>query len=483
MKIGNPPALPNILFIITDQQRAFRHWPEGWAEQNLPSFQRLEKNGLTFKNAFTNTSMCSPSRASFWTSTFPAENGVTSTGDPLDLKAHPSLVTMGEVLTQAGYQIGYSGKWHLGNSPADAGFGTSWDAPDAGTVLGPGPTQGAGTYNNDARFLGTVSGSQDNPKQTGDGPSALEFLDTYDGTAPFFLVASFVNPHDIGVAPQYAAAGYDPTDWADLPITVPDTWNEDLTTKPAAQSWFRRKFQNTQDWPESERESYVRFYAYLQTIVDQDIETLLDKLDAKGLTDNTLIFRFSDHGEMALAHGLLEKTFNAYEETIHIPLIVSNPVLFPEPQKTEALAGLIDLLPTVASIAGVLDQFEGKLRGVDLSKLFIEPDCSVQDSVHFTFDDTALGVPPSGTPGQIRALREKDWLYAAYFQESGSAFQYELYDLCNDPDQTKNLADPKYVTPESRKELDRLNAKLIEIMKENGTLPPGITWPEKPKID
>lgn len=493
MKLGDSPAPPNILFIITDQQRAFRHWPEGWGEENLPSFQRLQEHGLTFRNSFTNTSMCSPSRATFWTSTFPAENGVTSTGGVLDPARN---LTLGDVLGKAGYQIVYCGKWHLGGNtpnptvtPPDAGFGTSWDSPDAGIGLSAGSWQGAGTYNNDERFLGTVTGDQEKPPGTGKGPSLLEFLQSYDGKTPFFAVASFVNPHDIGVAPfQLDNAGYDPAQWKDLPIHVPETWNEDLSTKPGVQSWFQKKSPgfDVPSWTEAQRKSYARFYAYLQMLVDQDIQILLDALDKAGVTDNTIIFRFSDHGEMGLSHGLVEKAFNAYEETIHVPLIVSNPQLFPEGRRTEALAGLIDLLPTVASIVGVLDQYPGKFRGVDLTPLFSEPGCDVQDSVHFTFNDTGLGTP-AGLPWQIRALREKDWLYAAYYfvdDQNAAVFEYELYDLRNDPDETKNLANPKYATPESLAELDRLNRKLIEVMYKNGTMPelPPPGWPQKPQI-
>ena len=66
-----------------------------------------------------------------------------------------------------------------------------------------------------------------------------------------------------------------------------------------------------------------------------------------------MIFRCADHGEMGLSHGgLRQKAFNAYEETIHVPLVVSNPVLFPRPAETDALASLVDLLPTIATIAG-----------------------------------------------------------------------------------------------------------------------------------
>jgi choline-sulfatase len=232
----------------------------------------------------------------------------------------------------------------------------------------------------------------------------------------------------------------------------------------------------------------VRFYAYLQQLVDRDITVLLNMLDAQGLTQNTLIFRLADHGEMALSHGLVEKGFNAYDESINVPLIISNPQLFPSPVMTRELAGHVDLLPTVASVAGVLDQYPGRFKGLDLSPLFTAPDQSLRDAIHFTFDDVTeemLRGMPSGLPCFIRALRTKRWLYAVYYPKDGSQFECELYDLEKDPDEKLNLANPAYLKTlqgQDREELQRrlreLNTQLIQVMKTSGTTPSGFTWPE-----
>ena len=98
---------------------------------------------------------------------------------------------------------------------------------------------------------------------------------------------------------------------------------------------------------------YVNFYAYLHKVVDQRIMTILDTLDAHGLTERTIVFRLADHGELGLSHGMREKSYSAYEEMIHIPLVVSNPLLFPEPRETQAFYSHLDLLPTLAELAGV----------------------------------------------------------------------------------------------------------------------------------
>ncbi|HLM42848.1 MAG TPA: sulfatase-like hydrolase/transferase, partial [Myxococcaceae bacterium] len=270
------------------------------------------------------------------------------------------------------------------------------------------------------------------------------------------------------------------------------TWDENLTTKPRVQAEYKNTLQlpntpNVSTWSDADRKAYVQFYAYLQQVVDRDIMTLLDTVDSEGFTDNTLIFRMADHGEMALSHGLLEKTYNAYDETINVPLIISNPQLFPSPVVTRELAGHIDLLPTVASVAGVLDQYKHKFKGIDLSPLFTAPDQSLQEAIHFTFDDK--GMEPlikisSDTPRYIRALRTKDWLYGAYYgyTKGGPVFDYELYDLENDPDEKINLAHPVHRTPESKQKLRDMNTQLIKAMYTYGTTPRGFDWPKVPDV-
>ena len=101
----------------------------------------------------------------------------------------------------------------------------------------------------------------------------------------------------------------------------------------------------------------MNFYAYLQKLVDEKVGRVLAALgdpdDPASLRSRTVIVRTSDHGEMGLSHGgLRQKMFNAYEETLHVPLVVSNPVLFPSARETDALASLVDVVPTLLSLAG-----------------------------------------------------------------------------------------------------------------------------------
>ena len=116
------PKQPNILMIITDQERAEMHWPEGWASKNLPAMQRLKANGLSFNRAYIATAACSPSRASLFTGLYPAQHGVTEVLQSYDPYSPDQIKqrglssqtqNMAKMLVSAGYNVVYKGKWHL----------------------------------------------------------------------------------------------------------------------------------------------------------------------------------------------------------------------------------------------------------------------------------------------------------------------------------------------------------------------------------
>ena len=188
------------------------------------------------------------------------------------------------------------------------------------------------------------------------------------------------------------------------------------------------------------------------------------------LRDDVVVFYTSDHGEMGLSHGgLRQKMYNAYEETIHVPLIISNPVLFPTAQTTGALASLVDLMPTLASVAQVPHPEHWHFSGVDLSPVLSNPAAAVQDAILFTFDDQDAGQaapPPAlvavGQPNHLRCVREANWKYARYFDPAGGeAEQFELYDLANDPDELTNLA--ASTAPAIVAEKNRLAQRLADL--------------------
>lgn len=516
---------PNLLVIVTDQQRAPMHWPgePGWLDALAPADAELRRTGVSFTSACTATAMCSPSRASFLTGTYPSRHGVRLTLTEGDLYPDPrnvaatvreaaalaatgeaprrtlarSLVrgalrlgpkgggepelpagipTLGSRLREAGYTVAYKGKWHLtmplaghGNwGAADAerlerefGF-PGWEPPDAGENVDPdgfgGGTAGASREGFD----------EDYTRQ------AERFLASADLPEPFCLIVSLVNPHDVlGYPSSYATGGYRREQFAHLPVDLPVTVDEDLRDKPTAHAILKLG-QTSYIGPvrtRAEQLDYVRFYAYLHSVVDAKIGRLLAALgdpdDPRSLRARTVVTRFSDHGEMGLSHGgLRQKMFNAYEETIRVPLVVSNPLLFPQGGESTTAASLVDVVPTLLDLAGA--PLDGTLDGASLGGVLARnaapeaaavracatdfdgvlgaaPTDGVRDHALFTFDDHQAGTAQQDTvppPNRIRAIRGERWKYAAYVDPAGRAApEYELYDLEADPDEAITLVD------------------------------------------
>ncbi len=523
---------PNVLLLITDQQRQPRHWPDepGWLPELMPNGAELSRTGLTFSNGFCNTAMCSPSRATLFTGRFPAEHGVKLTLTAADLKPDPrnmpgvvaemtKILRRGEapprrVLTQfargafgigsstggetelpidtpnlprllraRGYEVAYKGKWHLTHPlggedsllggwterdgeriERDYGF-ADWEAPDAGENA------------NAANFGGGNAGE-------GEGWDEVytRQIESWLGRTalpePFCLVASLVNPHDVlGYPAQHIGGGYTNEEFRDLGVLLPPTVDENLSEKPSVHSLMRMGMAAYLGPLKTRRQQldYVNFYAYLHRVIDQKIGRILGALgdpdDPESLRSRTIIVRCADHGEMGLSHGgLRQKAFNAYEETINVPLVISNPVLFPEPKETAALGSLVDILPTILDVAGddgQTGEADPGLRGrslapviaanaapererverspVDLGSVLDheDPAATVQDAVHFTYDDhqaaTALTEAP-GQPNRVRAIRTATHKYAYYFDPEGQRpAEYEMYDLERDPCESHNL--------------------------------------------
>ena len=480
--------------------------------------------------------MCSPSRATLFTGRFPAEHGVGLTLTAADLRPDPrhlpgTVRTMAEILRRGsaprgrvlkqfargalrlgpsaggepelspdtpslasllratGYEVAYKGKWHLthpsgaavgigelgGWLPADArrladdyGF-ADWDPPDAG--------ENAKAEN----FGGGNAGDGE-----GWDEIYIEQVERWLSRArlpePFCLVVSLVNPHDVlGYPASYRVGGYSPEQFRGLGVSLPPTADEDLRGKPSVQALMRIGMSAYLGPLEGERAKldYVNFYAHLHRVVDEKVGRLLAALgdpgDPGSLRSRTVLLRCSDHGEMGLSHGgLRQKAFNAYEETINVPIVVSNPVLFPEPRETDAFASLVDLLPTIASLTGA-DVSGAGLRGHDLSPVIARHAAadgeavrrcpvdhsaiarhpaaadSVQESIHFTYDDHQAGTASREAPGQpnrVRALRERRYKYAYYFDPARrEPTEHEMYDLERDPDERRNLLELRTAEP------------------------------------
>jgi choline-sulfatase len=143
---------------------------------------------------------------------------------------------------------------------------------------------------------------------------------------------------------------------------------------------------------------------------------------------------------------------------------------------TDAFASLIDVLPTLANLTGVPEPERFGLKGKDLTPILSDPNAGVQDVLHFTYEDDVF---PVKGPSFVRAIVEKDWKYAVYYDPfTGEPPEYEMYDLQHDPLETTNLAHVKHATPSMDTERARLHQRLSDVMRESGTRPDEIRWPE-----
>ena len=481
-------AKMNVLLFITDQDRAIQHFPRGWVSRNLPGYSRLIRNGLSFRRAFTNACMCSPARSTLFSGYFPAQHGVKYTleedmppeGKPPDqypqVELPVGLKNAASVMSAAGYNVVYKGKWHCSKpvgsqfTPADLeryGF-QRWDPPDGGANQEV-DQAGGGTTNNDGRYMNALGDAAKG------GEGVLQYLNSVAATQqPFFLVVSLVNPHDVLFYPtdKFSEDGYDDS-WLEGDIRLPATVHEDLRTKPRVQREFRRIF-NLSGYPRTRREKrdYVNFYGNLIRSSDAYLVQILDALTAKGLLDDTLVIKTADHGEMGLAHGgLRQKNFNFYEESLRVPLVYSNPVLFPRPRATSALVSHVDFVPTLASIAGAPAAARAHWQGIDYSHLLKSPHSRRrQRYVVFTYDDFQSGQahgPYPKPPNHIVSIRERRWKLAKYYDPKRKVRpQWEMYDLKRDPLERKNLARRGYKrTAGQERQFRRLKRKLARVQR------------------
>jgi choline-sulfatase len=301
---------------------------------------------------------------------------------------------------------------------------------------------------------------------------ALQYLTTAAAQSqPFFLVVSLVNPHDVLFYPKtYAADGYDST-WLTGEIEPPATAHEDLRTKPSVQAEFLRIFNLSGPIPTPQmKRNYLNFYGNLMKSSDAYLVKILDTLTTSGLLDDTLVIATADHGEMGTAHGgMRQKNFNFYEESIHVPLVYSNPRLFTHAQTTDALVSHVDFLPTLASLVDAPAAARENWQGVDYSDQILSASPkSPQNYTVFTYDDFQSGQmkgPYPRPPNHVVSIREERYKLARYYDVDGTVpNQWEMYDLQSDPLERVNLAYRHHKrTPEQQRQYSRLKRRLMQV--------------------
>ncbi|MBF9068057.1 sulfatase-like hydrolase/transferase [Streptacidiphilus fuscans] len=354
---------PNILLIVTDEERVSLPRPEGYS---LPARERIAARGTTFDNYYTASAMCSSARSVIYTGQhLPVTEIYDNDNMPYIRSLNPELGTLGTMLRSAGYYCTYQGKWHLSNAYV--------------TPENPGPTTDALEPYGFSEFNdwgdidgGAWAGLKLDPVIAG---QAVRWLrnraPVVSQDQPWFMAVNFVNPHDImsfdyGGRPQVQlpfglahavvarAAANIPVYQRRWDFDLPDSLNDDLSGAAPAVAEYARMLDTVFGPVADERHWRDGLNFYLNAIrdVDRSIEFVLDALEASGQAERTVVVFTSDHGEMAGSHGLRQKGNLVYDENFHVPFILTHPDV-PGGVRTEALASAVDLAPTLLEAAGL----------------------------------------------------------------------------------------------------------------------------------
>ncbi|QUR66779.1 sulfatase-like hydrolase/transferase [Mycobacterium spongiae] len=388
------PDRPDIIILMTDEERAAPPYesPEllAWRQRALASHRWFDEHGVRFARHYTGSLACVPSRPTIFTGQYPDLHGVTQT-DGLGKRFDDSRLrwlragevpTLGNWFRAAGYDTHYDGKWHISHADLEnPATGESLATNDGDGVVDAAAVQRyldadpLGPYG----FSGWVG-----PEPHGAGLANSGFRrdpliadrvvawlrDRYDrrraGDAaarqPFLLVASFVNPHDIVLFPAWLRRNPLPATTLEPPrVPAPPTAGEDLSQKPAAQIAFREAYYSGYGPARAIRRVYKRnaqryrdLYYRLHAEVDGPIERVRRAV-TEGGSENAVLVRTADHGELLGAHGgLHQKWFNLYDEATRVPFVVArigdNAT---EPRSISAPTSHIDVVPTLLGAAGI----------------------------------------------------------------------------------------------------------------------------------
>jgi len=462
---GRKGGKPNLLFIMTDQQRFDALSYAGNKILKTPNMDRIAREGVWFENTYTQCAVCGPARASMLTGCTAANTKVISNRQAYlpEESGVMGMKTYDEILSENGYECEYYGKWHapifrarIYNNPARmAGIGMTevglgykeWyvkylDAlyPDrklkedefkdtlTDRAYLPGPL--------DKRF-GLKKKGKDSSIRVGEpdihgvttipdeyyipvfeAGQAIEALEKLKDK-PFSLTCSFHHPH-----PPYLAIEKYIKMYPAEKMIPPSSIDDDMADSP----YLNRKKGTDEKYSDAKMiQSYISEYYALVKGVDDQVGLILNKLDELGLTDNTLVIFVSDHGEMLGSHGMRGK-FCFYEESAHVPMMIRFPGRIKPKTKVKSPVSNMDLF---ATILDYMDMPDHPSDGTSLRGL-IEGKVNEKD----TYVVTEWLSDLENTPSHM--VLKGGWKLMLP-DRSARRLKKALYNLNNDPHEMKNL--------------------------------------------
>jgi arylsulfatase A-like enzyme len=346
---------PNLIFFLPDQQRADTIACYEGRKVHALNLNKLASESVVFERAYVTHPVCTPSRSSLMTGTWPHTNGCTRNSIPIDRRFR----SFAGLIEDKDYRTAYMGKWHLGDDgPARRGFHQWISTEEQGDYtafllsMGISPDMKDGAFSELA--ISNLPVRLSRPKFL--EKHACEFIEKHFRD-PFILVVAFVEPHSPYNGPLNDEHPLDEID-LDPTATLPESDNIPLRYRLMREWQQARAILDRQRLPHQfffgvtpdEYRSIKQRYLGLVTLVDQSIGAILGCLERFGLSENTIVVHTSDHGDSLGAHHLFAKEV-MFEEAARVPFLVRLPgqkrsKLIPQP------VSHIDLVPTLLDLLG-----------------------------------------------------------------------------------------------------------------------------------
>jgi len=466
-------AKPNILFIAVDDLR-----PElgcyGVDYVISPNIDRLSDNGITFTNAFCQSAVCNPSRASLMTGLRPNSNKVWDLWTDFR-ETVPDVITLPQYFKNNGYFTTAIGKIYHNTKPDSLSWseeklhidGYPFD-PDA-TYIGEKALEDLEKRKHEIMEAGKMekyidrigewylksyaTECEDVPDNAYfDGAQTDVAIDKLDELSakdePFFFAVGYYRPHLPFNAPKKYWDMYDPEK---IPMAENDFIPEGAP--PMAINNFRelRGYVDYKEQPSplfeklTEEQARHLKHGYLASVtyIDTQVGRLMKKLEELGILDNTIVVLWGDHGWKLGEHGSWCKMTN-YTIDTRVPLIFSTPELRNNPVKCNELVEFVDIYPSLCELVGL--DIPEKLDGLSAFPLFSNPDKEWKNAVFSQYLRSKIWLAPDGIAYHGFAIRSHDYLYVEWKkEETGELAATELYDLKNDPMENTNVVSlPEY---------------------------------------
>ena len=444
---------PNVLFLIADDLNCDLGC-YGHETVESPHIDALAASGRRFERAYCQVPLCSPSRTSMLTGLTPSHNGIRLNPGSGRFSheyvranhfrdQNPDLVTLPQAFRNAGYFVARIGKLYHYGVPGQIGTSGLDDPESWDFVVNPAGRDKIdehkvfslipGYYGGTLSWLAT-DGTDEEQTDGLAATAAISILERrppgkgvgrggdYEGK-PFFLACGFYRPHTPYVAPRAYFDRYDVN-----AVPLPEHSGDDARQQPRAAYQSGQKV--TEGMTDAQRREAIRAYHASVTFMDAQVGRIMDALDRLNLAKNTIVVFTSDHGYHLYDHNLWQKR-SLFEASARVPLVIRAPEMNAPGESTDALAGLIDLYPTLAELAGI--DAPDNLDGTSLVPVLDDPAASVKDAA---FTEIHFSKTRSGY--SVRTDRHR---YAIWTDAKGQMTGEALFDMQADPQERTNLAD------------------------------------------